>query len=97
MLESGTKVFGISIDSPFVAKKFRETESLPYQLLADFNKEVATSYGVLHEDLMGLKGVAKRSAFVVESDGTISFAWVTDDPRVPVPFDELEAAVSASV
>ena len=97
LLGSGTKVFGISIDSPFVAKKFRETESLPYQLLADFNKEVATSYGVLHEDLMGLKGVAKRSAFVVESDGTISFAWVTDDPRVPVPFDELEAAVSASV
>ncbi len=97
LLEAGIKVFGISIDSPFVAKKFREAENLPYPLLSDFNKEIATSYGVLHEDLMGLKGVAKRSAFVVEPDGTISYAWVTDDPRVQIPFEELEAAVAASV
>jgi peroxiredoxin len=48
---------------------------------------------VLQEDLMGLKGVAKRSAFVIGADGRIAYAWVTDDPKVQVKFDEIQAAV----
>jgi peroxiredoxin len=87
------KVLGISVDSPFVTDRFRTEEKIPFDLLSDFNKDVSSTYGVLHEDLIGLKGVAKRSAFVINADGKVAYAWVTDDPRVQVPFDEVKAAL----
>jgi peroxiredoxin len=92
----GARVFGISIDSPFVSAKFKESENLPFPLLSDFNKEVAAMYGALHEDLMGLKGVAKRAAFVINREGEITYAWVSDDPGVQVNFDEIRAAVESA-
>ncbi len=88
----GGKVFGISVDSPFVTKKFRDEQKIPFPILSDFNKEIAARYGVLHEDLKGLKGIAKRSAFVIGRDGKVVYDWVTEDPTVQVPFDEVRAA-----
>ena len=90
------KVFGISVDSPFVTDRFRQENQVPFPILSDFNKEVCTQYGVVHEELIGLKGVAKRSAFVISADGKIAYKWVTDDPRVQVPFDEIKTAVQAT-
>ncbi len=90
------KVFGISVDSPFVTDRFRQENQVPFPILSDFNKEVCTQYGVVHEELIGLKGVAKRSAIVIGADGKIAYKWVTDDPRVQVPFDEIKAAVQAA-
>ena len=92
---AGAKVFGISVDSPFVTDKFRAIEKIPFPILSDFNKEVSRKYGVLHDDLMGLKGVSKRSAFVVGKDGKIAYEWVTEDPKVQVKFDEIKAALGA--
>ncbi len=86
-------VLGISVDSPFVTDRFRADQNIPFPILSDFNKDVCTSYGVLHEDLKGLKGVAKRSAFVIDPDGSVAYAWVTEDPRVQVPFEEVKAAL----
>ena len=89
----GARVLGISADSPFVTARFQSEENIPFPLLSDFNKQVASSYGVLHEDLKGLKGVAKRAAFVIDADGKVAYDWITDDPRVQVPFDEIKKAV----
>jgi glutaredoxin-dependent peroxiredoxin len=91
----GASVYGISVDSPFVTDKFREMERIPFPILSDFNKEVSRQYGVLHEDLLGLKGVSKRSAFVIGKDGKVKYAWVTEDPKVQVPFDEVKKALAA--
>lgn len=88
------KVFGISVDSPFVTDKFREAERIPFPVLSDFNKDVSSTYGVLHEELMGLKGIAKRSAFVIGEDGTVVYDWVSDDPGKQVNFDEIKAALA---
>ena len=89
----GAKVFGISVDSPFVTDKFRADEKIPFPILSDFNKDVSRTYGVLHEELMGLKGVSKRSAYVIGKDGKVNYAWVTDDPKVMPKFDEIKAAL----
>jgi peroxiredoxin len=89
----GAKVFGISVDSPFVTDKFRQSENIPFPILSDFNKDVSRSYGVLHDDLMGLKGVSKRSAFVIGTDGTVKYAWVTEGPKVQVDFEAIKAAL----
>lgn len=89
----GANIYGISVDSPFVTDKFRSEERIPFPILSDFNKDVARTYGVLHDEIMGLKGIAKRSAFVIDNDGTVVYDWVSDDPGQQVNFDEIQAAV----
>ena len=56
-------------------------DGLQFPLLSDFNKEVSSAYDVLFEDLLGFKGVAKRSAFVINEAGTIIYAESSDDPH----------------
>ena len=92
--ELGVRVFGVSVDNPFVSAQFRESESLPFPLLSDFNKTVTTEWGCLCEDLMGLKGVAKRAAFVVGRDGRIRYAWVSEDAGVQPDLEAVKAAVA---
>lgn len=89
-------VFGISIDSPFVNAKFAEENKLPFPLLSDFNRDVARMYGVLHEDLFGMKDVAKRSVFVIDESGTVVYDSVSDDPKVQVDFDAIKSALSGT-
>lgn len=72
-------VFGISVDSRFSLKAFAEQQNLNFNLLSDFNKEVAGSLGILYEDFLGMKGVAKRSVFVVNTDSTVAYKWTTDN------------------
>ena len=91
----GCRVFGISVDSPFVTDRFRQAERIPFPILSDFNKTVSRQYDVLHEDLFGLKGVSKRAAFVIGVDGRINYAWVTEDPGVQVNFDEILKALQS--
>lgn len=87
-------VFGISVDSPFVTDKFRAETGAPFPILSDFNKDVSAAYGALHDELVGLKGVSKRAAFVIAEDGTVAYAWVSDDPKVQVDFEAVKAAVA---
>ncbi len=89
----GCKVFGVSVDSPFTVAKFRDLEKIPFPVLSDFNKDVSRLYGALHEDLGGMKGVSKRSAFVIDARGVVRYASVSEDPRVQVDFAAIEAAV----
>ncbi|MBC2594568.1 redoxin domain-containing protein [Ruficoccus amylovorans] len=86
-------VYGISVDSPFAQEGWAKANKISVTLLSDFNKEVATAYDVLYSDLLGLKGVAKRSAFVVDKDGTVTFSWSSEDPHDLPPFDEVKAAL----
>ncbi|MBO94900.1 MAG: peroxiredoxin [Opitutales bacterium] len=89
----GAKVYGISVDSPFSLEVMAQQENINFPLISDFNKEVAQSYGVLYEELLGFHGVAKRSAFVVDKDGTISYSWSSDDPHDLPNFDEIKGAL----
>ncbi len=74
-----TQVVAISVDSPFALDNWAAKEGYPFPLLSDFNKEVSAAYGVLYENLIGFRGVSKRSAFVVDKNGTVQYAWVTED------------------
>lgn len=89
----GAQVLAASVDSPFTLKEWADRLELPFPLLSDFNKEAARAFGALHEDLMGLKGVAKRSAFVIDKDGVVRYSWISDDPGQLPNFEELKAAV----
>lgn len=87
------RVYGITVDSPIVTRKFREEHDLPFPILSDFNRAVAREYGVLYEEFYGLEGVPKRSAFVIDPDGHVAYAWVSEDADVEPDYDEVRRAV----
>lgn len=75
------QVFGISIDSIFSLGKFKQEQSLTFPLLSDFNRDAARAYECIYEDwILDMKGVAKRSAFVVDKDGIVRYAEVLENP-----------------
>jgi len=81
----GSEVLGISVDSLFTLGKFKEEHNLNFTLLSDFNQTTCAAYGAQYEEFVfGMKGVAKRSAFVIDADGIIQYAEVLDDaPSLP--------------
>jgi peroxiredoxin len=73
------KVFGISVDSIFSLKKFQEEQHLNFPLLSDFNKTASTDYDSLYEAfVLDMKGVSKRSAFVIDAEGVVRYAEVLE-------------------
>lgn len=87
-------VFGISVDSPFTLGKFKEEQNLNFELLSDFNKTASAAYDALYEDfVLGLKGVSKRSAFVVDGNGTIQYAEVLESAGDLPNFDAIKKAL----
>lgn len=89
----GVSVFAISVDSIFSHKAFAAHHKIGIPLLSDFNKTVAQDYGVLYPELMGMKGVAKRSAFLLDAEGIIRYAWVTEDPSQMPDFTEIKKQI----
>ncbi len=93
--EFGAQVLAISVDSPFVVQRFAQETGLDFPVLSDFNKEAMTAYDVKYEDFFGSRGVAKRSAFVVDKAGTVRYAWVTEDADVIPDFAEIREVVAS--
>jgi len=74
------KVFGISVDSLHTLAKFKLEQSLNFSLLSDFNKEASSLYGSLYETFnYNMKGVSKRSAFVIDKNGIVRYAEVLEN------------------
>jgi peroxiredoxin len=89
------KVFGISVDSPFTLKKFKEENQFEFPLLSDFNKEVSKAYNAFYtEFVLGLKGVAKRAVFVIDKEGKIQYQEILENAKNLPNFDALELEVS---
>ncbi len=75
----GAQVLAISVDSFHTLNKFKELEGFSFPLLSDFNKTVSRAYGAFYEEfVLGLKGVAKRSAFVIDKEGMVRYAEVLE-------------------
>jgi len=93
----GATVYGVSIDTPFSLNEFRAQNDLSFGLLSDTNRELIDRYDVRMDFAdLGVRGVAERSVFVVNGDGEITYAWVSDDPGVEPDYDEVrEAAAEA--
>lgn len=87
------QVLGISVDSPFAQEAWAKASGITIPLLSDFNKEVSAAYGSQFEDLLGFKGVAKRSAFVIDKNGVVQFASVSDDPKQVPDFEAIKACL----
>lgn len=90
------QILGISVDSPFTLAKFKEENQYQFPLLSDFNKEVSGAYGALYQEfVLGLKGVAKRSAFVIDETGKVIYAEVLESAGDLPNFAAIAEAVKA--
>lgn len=90
----GAQVVGISADTPFSNKAFVEQNSLTFPILSDYNREAIKAFGIAFPDLAGLKGltVAKRSVFVLDKQGVVKYAWVSEDPKKEPDYAEVTKA-----
>ena len=71
--ENNAEVLDVAIDSQFCHKAFAEQLGLNFPLLSDANREVVPAYGVLRPEAAGIRNVANRSVFVVDSTGVIRY------------------------
>lgn len=94
------EVWGISGDNPFAQEAWAQKEKITVPLLSDYEHQVAQAYGVAYDSFLpqvnlGMRGVAKRSAFVIDQQGTIRYAEASDDPKQLPDFDRIKQTLAS--
>jgi peroxiredoxin len=95
--DAGASVYGLSADSPFSLNAFREEYDLSFPLVSDMSRETIRSYDLeIDIEDLGLHGVANRAVYVLDDDGTVSYAWEADSPENEPDYEELLDAVQSA-
>lgn len=91
--DAGASLIGCSIDSKFSHKAWfeRDMKEVKFPILSDITKTVSRAYDVLDEE----KGIANRGVFIINPEGLIKYACVTD-LSVGRSSDEVLRALKAS-
>ncbi len=88
------QVLAVSVDSVFTLAKWKEEQQFNFPLLSDFNKTVSKKYGTIYKDFVfEMKGVSKRSAFVIDKDGIVQYAEVLENAGEVPNFKAVKAAL----
>jgi peroxiredoxin len=90
-------VFAISRDSPYSHIAWGEVLELNFPLLSDWNGEAVAGFDVELTGFHAMRGVASRTAFLVDEGGTIRRAWDYETGEVPDMDALLAAARDLSV
>ena len=95
----GAKVIGVSGDSPFAQAAWAEKEGISLPLLSDYEHEVTKAYGIAYEQFLPDKnlimgGVPKRSAIVIDQDGTVLYSEANDNPGQLPDMAKVKAALA---
>lgn len=90
------RVVAISVDLPFALNVWRREQGINFPLLSDWDHEVIRAYDVVREDMYGTLEVARRSVFVLDSDGVVTYKWVREgeNPNFEDKVAEVRAAVA---
>ena len=97
--EMNAAVYGISGDNPFAQEAWAQKEKITVPLLSDYEHKIAKEYDVMYDSFLpqmnlGMGGVPKRSAFIVDRDGVIQYAESNDDARELPNFDKIKAKLA---
>ena len=85
------KVFGISVDALHTLARYKADQQLNFTLLSDFNKEVSRLYGSIYEMFgYNMKGVSKRSAFVIDKAGVVRYTEVLENAGEQPNFEAIQ-------
>jgi len=89
------QVLAVSVDSVFTLGKWKEEQKFNFPLLSDFNKTVSKKYDSLYKDFVfEMKGVSKRSAFVINKEGIIQYAEVLENAGEVPNFEAVKKALA---
>ncbi|MCL4350695.1 MAG: peroxiredoxin [Candidatus Thermoplasmatota archaeon] len=90
---TNAKVIGISVDTPFTLSKFASENNLQFDLLSDHAKKTIEKYGIVHKGFVNIPyfDVAKRSVYVLDRDGKVTYAWVSEVPTVEPDYGQIKA------
>jgi peroxiredoxin len=93
------KVYGISGDNPFAQQAWAQKEGITITLLSDYEHHVANAYGVAYGSFLpqiglGMAGVPKRSAFLIDRGGVIQYAESNEDPKQLPDFTKIQAKLA---
>ena len=89
------QVLAISVDSLFTLARYKDDQQLNFPLLSDFNKDVSKAYDCLYDTFVfDMKGVSKRSAFVIDSNGVIRYAEVLETASDLPDFAKIQKTLS---
>ncbi len=91
--DAGVRIMAASRDSAWSHVAWIQALDLNFPLISDWNGDAVRGFGVAR-DYRGMSDVAQRSAFLVDTDGTVRGAWAYEDGDVP-DVDELLAAARA--
>ena len=91
----GANVLGVSVDTFFALKAWKDANHLNFPLLSDFNKSVIRQFGVVNPDMIGLKDIAKRAVFVIDKSGAVRHAEVLDDARNEPDYGKVKQALAS--
>ncbi|PYJ72136.1 MAG: peroxiredoxin [Verrucomicrobia bacterium] len=78
-------VYGISGDNPFAQEAWAHKVAKAYDVMYD---------SFLPQLNLGMAGVAKRAAFVIDKNGVIQYAESNDDARQLPNFDRIKAKLA---
>jgi len=76
---ANTTVLGVSVDSSWSNKAFREQLGVEFPILSDWKREAAKAYGLYDENA----GIARRATFVVDKTGVVRKVDVNRDALDP--------------
>lgn len=92
-----TQVLAVSVDSLYALNKWKQEQGFNFPLLSDFNKTVSRKYEVLYKEFVfGMKGVSKRSAFVIDGGGIIRYAEVLENAGELPNFEAVKKTLESS-
>jgi peroxiredoxin len=91
--DAGVRVMAASRDSAWSHVAWIQALDLNFPLLSDWNGDAVRGFGIAR-DYRGMTDVAQRSAFLIDSGGTVRGAWAFEDGEVP-DLDELLSAAQA--
>ncbi|MFQ5968270.1 MAG: redoxin domain-containing protein [Acidimicrobiia bacterium] len=84
----GAQPVAVAVTATFSQQAFARSLGVDFPLLSDWDGGVAAAYGARYDIWKDHKGLAKRSVFVIDREGTVRYRWQTEDASVLPDFTE---------
>lgn len=92
--ELDAQVVGVSADTPWSQLAFIDEYDLNFPLVSGFNSDVIEDYGVRVEE-GDLAGIASRSLFVIDEEGSVTYRWDAEPGELP-DLEDVKSALEAA-
>lgn len=84
---------GISVDSAYSHRQFRDDRRLTFPLLSDRLATVAAEFGARYDSWATHPAVCQRAVFAVDDSHTVRYRWVAEDATEQPTIEEIKASI----